>query len=405
MAYGIQPTGFVIKPYETIVEEMRAKIRTRWGEKVNLAPDSDLGQIIDGVAVKIAELWEVAEASYAARDPDSAEDAALDAVAAFTGTERDPATRTRVRANVNLDAGTYAAGSLVAHPDGDPTRRFYNVEAITNAGPTAATSVDQIFEAEQTGPVPVTAGTLTVMANAVSGWNSVINIADAYSVGKAIEGNESLRAKREAELAAQGSTNADAVRADLLRIENASGARLVRRVRVLQNDTDEVDADGLLPHSIEAIVYGPDATDAQIAAVIFSSKAGGANTNGTTSVNVTDDQGVVHVVKFTRPTTLAAYASVTIVTDADTYAGDDVVKASIAATDEGFGPGDALLWTRVIGAAYEHPTTDVEIAGVERVTSFGLATSGGGPFLQADITPTIRQVVTLDTANVTVVHA
>lgn len=405
MVYGIEPTGFVIKPYAVIVEEMRAKIRTRWGDKVNLAPDSDLGQIIDSVAVKLAELWEVAEASYAARDPDSAEDAALDAVAAFTGTERDPATRTRVRANVNVDPGTYAAGSLVAHPDGDPARRFYNVEAITNGGASAATLLDQIFEAEETGPIPVTGGTLTVMANAVSGWNSVINTLDAYSLGKNIEGNESLRAKREAELASQGSTNADAIRADLLRIEDASGARLVRRARVLQNDTDEIDGDGLLPHSIEAIVYGPDATDEQIAAVIFGSKAGGANTNGTTTVNVTDEQGVVHAIRFTRPTTLAAYASVTIAIDADTYAGDDAVKASLAATASGFGPGDALLWTRVIGAAYEHPDTDVEISGVERVTSFGLATSGGGPFTQTDITPTIRQVVTLDTSNIEVVHA
>jgi uncharacterized phage protein gp47/JayE len=165
--YGVTVTGFVRKPYEVIVEEMRSSIRAQWGTAVNLAPDSLLGQIIDTTALKIAEQWEVSEAGYAAADPDQAEGAALDAVAAITGTEREAATKTKVLASVNVDPGTYAIGALIAHISGNPAARFANTVEVVNAGASAATITGVAYEAETTGPTPALAGTLTVIASAV----------------------------------------------------------------------------------------------------------------------------------------------------------------------------------------------------------------------------------------------
>lgn len=389
--YGVQPTGFVRKTFEVLAAELRTSLRTLWGANVNLSPTSLLGQLIDTTAVKLAEEWEVSAAAYASMDPDQAEDAALDSVSAITGTTRDAATKTRVLADVNVDPGTYAIGELVAHVTGDPERRFSNLNAITNGTAGAVTYSDEDFEAEETGPVSCNAGTLEVMANAVSGWNSVTNNADAYSLGTAVETDASLRAKREEELGSQGSTNADAIRADLLRVEG------VLRCTVLQNDTDTTDANGLLPHSIEAIVYGPAATDADIAAEIFATKAGGANTNGTTTVVVTDAQGFTHEIKFTRPTTVRVYVEVDL-TVLDTYAGDDAIETAFAAADADFGPGDVLYWSKVICIPYGDEDTDY---GVESVDDFGLSLDGI-TFTQANITPTIRQVVSIDSADVTV---
>ncbi len=393
--YGVTSAGFVRKPFEVIAEEMRTKIRGAWGATVDLTPDSDFGQIIDTVAVKLAEAWEVTEAAYAAYDPDQAEDASLDAVMALTGGGGGGATKTRVLLDVNVDPGTYAIGDLVASVTGDPTRRFVNLVEVVNATLAAYTIAGVDFEAEDAGPLVANAGTVEVMASAVSGWNSVTNIADAYKLGSDVEKDAPARARREQELGSQGSANVVAIRAALLAFERDDKSKPILRVTVLENVGDTTDSDGLLPHTIEAIVHAPTATDDEIAEIIFRTTTGGIGTNGTTSVNVVDVQDKTHVIKFSRPTTLDAYATVTLEVDADTYAGDTAVAVSLASTDTDFGPGEKLLWTKIIGDAYG-------VTGVKRVVSFGLSTSGGGPFTQTDITPTARQVVSLDSANVTV---
>jgi hypothetical protein len=84
-----------------------------------------------------------------------------------------------------------------------------------------------------------------------AGWNNITNPLDAKR-GRAADTNETLRARREAELAAAGSGSVDGIRADLLRLEDEDGARVIDSCRVFDNDTDAFNADGLPPHSVEA---------------------------------------------------------------------------------------------------------------------------------------------------------
>lgn len=388
---GLTSTGFEAATLEEIKASIEEDERALISPTLNTSSASVVGQLNGIFASKLREAWELIQAVYNAYFDVSASGYALTLRAALTGTTRRAATYSTVTATVNVDPGTYAAGTLIASVQDSPTSRFVNTAAVVNGGGTAA-NVDALFTCESTGPVRANAGTLTVIAQAVSGWNSVTNADDA-TLGQEEESDAELRLRRIAELSAQGSTNADAIRADLLR--DVTG---VLSVKVLENDTNAIDANSVPPHSVECIVYGPvspSAADNQLVAdTIWSSKAAGTGTSGTTTKTVTDSQGIDHNVSFTRPTALPVYCEIDIDVD-DTYGGDTAVKEALVAAADGLEPGDPLYWSKVIGLVYAVP-------GVVLVTSFGLSTSGGGPFTQTNISPTVRQVVTFGTGDITV---
>ncbi len=391
---GLTSTGFEAKTLEQIKAEIEADERALISPTINTATASVVGQLNGIHATKLREVWEVLQAVYNAMFGDSASGYALTLRAAITGTEREPATPSTVVATVNVDPGTYAAGTLIASVDDNPAARFFNSDDVVNSGGVAA-NVEATFECETTGPVRANAGTLTVIAQAVAGWNSVTNVNDA-ELGAEEESDAALRLRREDELRAAGSTTAQAIRADVLQVDR------VESVSILENDTSTTDGDGVPGHTIEVIAYGPASPTADqnqaVAEQIFASKAAGIGTYGNTSRTVTDDQGVSHTVQFTRPTLVDVYVEVEIEVDADSYAGDTAVKEAIADAAASLAPGEVAR-ARIIAAAV------LDVAGVIDVVTFGMSTNPLGPFLDANITPTVRQIIDIDTSNVEVTVA
>jgi len=75
---------------------------------------------------------------------------------------------------VNVDAGTYPAGSLIAHVNGEPDDRFINTVAVVATS--AGENVDGVlFRSESGLTVEAPNNQLTQIAEAVSGWNSITN--------------------------------------------------------------------------------------------------------------------------------------------------------------------------------------------------------------------------------------
>lgn len=380
----LDSTGLDIRTQAEIQAQIEADERTEISDSLDLSTSAPLGQLNRLFARALRILEEGLEAVYAAIDPDSATGDALRRLSALTGTYQEPATATRVLADVDLDAGVYAIGALVIAPEGRPADRFSSVEAVTSPGGVVS---DVIFDAETTGPIVVAQDTLEI-ASPLAGFNSVTGNADGVT-GQAIETEAALRARRTQEVEAPGSSSAAGIVADITRNIPA-----VISASVTENDTDAT-VDSVPPHAIEVIVFGPESpTDAEndtVALQILASKAAGIGTYGNVSRTVADPEGVPKVVRFTRPVDVPVTVALTLVVNALTYAGDDAVTAKIVErAGQTFVPGLDASWSQVLAWAHEVP-------GVLRATTINL---GAGAF--TNIVITTRQIASIASGDVTI---
>lgn len=386
MTIAVTDAGLEIETQEEIGDGIRSRVRAAVGDSLALEADTPIGEVIESFSAVTASALEAFRTVYNGLDPAQATGSLLEGISAFTGTERADATESEVTATINVDAGTYAAGDLVAHVVGDPDARFANVEEVTNAGPGAA-DVDTLFRAETAGATRANAGTLTVIASPIAGWNSITNAEDA-DVGLDVESNPQLRTRRRVELPAQGSATAGAVAAAVLRLVPGVTAAVG-----FENDTD-VEVGGIPPHAIEILVSGAPSSDAEIAQVILEAKAGGIRAYGTTLETVNDSQGFAKVIGFTRPTevTLHIRCALEVLSG---FAGSTSFKAALVeAATAIYSLGMDVAPSKVTALADAIPL-------VFSVEDLELSTDGSS-WTSAKVTILPRQVAAFDTARVTV---
>ena len=75
--FGVTSTGFVRKRQDVILADIEARI-SAGNPGLDQGADTPIGQMNGAFSEVIAELWEVAEATYQSRDPNQAEDGELD---------------------------------------------------------------------------------------------------------------------------------------------------------------------------------------------------------------------------------------------------------------------------------------------------------------------------------------
>lgn len=386
--YGLTATGFLAKPAEVIKAEMdafqKANINSNW----DTSSGSVMGQWNGNQAESIAAAWEALAAAYDTRDPDNATNAALVSVAALTGTLKQGKTKATVTLTCNLDAGTYTAGQLIASKAGDPTARFVNTVAQeVTSGPA---NFEIPFEAETAGPLEAGIGTITVIAEPVTGWNSVNNAAAAVP-GEDIETDPDLRVRRVAELAAQGSSR---VAAMVVNVKTVAG---VVSASGLENKTNATDANGLPSHSFEILVWdnGGAADDDEIAQAIWDKTGSSIGSFGTSSGTAVDAAGNNHTVKFSRLTEKAVHVEIDLTKIAATYIGDAAVALAVETWAAGFFTQDQdVIESKIAGIASTQ-------TGVQDVTEVRLGFSAS-PTGTANLAIGIREIATIDDANVTI---
>lgn len=329
---GLESTGWVPKTVEELRGEAEDLIRAAQGDDVDVSAEGVYGPLIAALSTKLGELWELVGSVYNARVPAGASGAALEALCELApGIERRDATRGTVTLSVTLNAGVTLPTGSRASVSGEPSNAWVTTEDVTNSGGSPATA-SVAAEALDTGRTLANAGTITVIATPVTGWTAVTNAADA-TPGLEIETDAELRLRREQRLQRAGSSPIDAIAAE---VEEVDG---VTQCRAWENATDYTDALGRPPHSVEVMVLGGG--DEDIARAIWAAKAAGIQTHGTESpVTFTDTRGVSRTVTFSRPTDYDLYATIVVVSDPATYAGDSAVSAAFLAAMEGLGAGE-----------------------------------------------------------------
>jgi hypothetical protein len=388
--FGVVPEGWRSKTLRDILSEIEADQKAEISTTIDVSPQSPDGQRNGITSRQLALVWEAVGLIYEALDPDKAEDDLLVSICKLTGTVPHGATQSEVTCTCLLDVGTTLdAGVALAAVAGKPENVFTPKMSFT-APSTGSHSVK--FLSVNTGPVLANAGTLTVMQTSIPGWNGITNALDAKA-GLAADTNETLRSRREAELAKAGSASVKGVRADILAIE-VDGVRQVQSCNVLENVTEITDpVTGLLPHTIEAIVFDvPQLDNDLIAQTIFESAAGGIRKAGNLTGTATDEQGKTYSIAFSRPAEVAIWLEYDLDTSSS-YAGDAAFKAAIvAALNSRHGMGDDVLWwVCMLASAFP---------GVTNVVSLKLGTAPS-PTLSADIPISDRQLARFDTTRIT----
>ncbi len=396
--FGITAEGFSKKTLQDILTALGDKQRAAFGAGFDTSTSTAAGQFNGTAASELSELWELLEECFHGTDPDSAADYLLTALAGLTGTERRPAAPSRVPSpsqTFNLNAGaTIPIGSLVAR-SGRPDIVFKTIEEITNPGGSPA-DIPGALECIATGPIEAPAGSLTVIVNPASGWNSTTNLIDAIP-GRDVDSDIILRQRREAQLQLRGGSTVGGIEGDLLDVSAHAELVDMRSVRVLENTTDAT-VDGIPPHSFEAVVDDgdvPTIDDDLIAQVIWDSKPAGIATAGSSSGTALDGNEDPHTVNFSRVTLKPVYVDITVTTDGDfPVDGADQVELAIVTLGQTYQIDQDVIALALRASA-------LSVAGVldAPVFELGFAPSPSGT---TNLAISNRERATFSTLNVSV---
>lgn len=441
MSYGVTDDGWNPKTLEIIKGELEEEFRSIFGATINVSPQSRFGQIIGIMAEREAAMWELGEAIYNSATADGSTGVSLDNVAGLTGTVRAPATHSTGTVLAIGDVGTVLpVGRVVSVVSTE--ERFATTEAATLAAPpswsdgvayvigdyiesdgaiwicvvggtshvdgqplvavglsqTDGNGVSWDFraegeaialvpvEAEETGEVVAATHTLTQIETAVSGWTFVTNEADA-ELGTAVETDAALRLRREDEISAGGSSNADAIRAAILELDG------VVSCTVFVNDTNTTDGDGVPPHAIEVLVRGGD--DQEIWDTIWATKSAGIQAYGLEVGTAEDAEGVDHAVAYSQPisTTIWVIANLTIDADEFPSNGADLVEAAILSFAAAQKTGKNVVASSLVAQCFT-------VAGVlDAAVLIGVTNP---PVASTTIAISSRNLAVFDSARVTV---
>ncbi len=284
----VNESGFHYPDYETILEMLKSEYRNIYGADAYLEADSQDGQWVTIQALALFEMAQVAAAIYNSFSPSTATGDALTRNVKINGLRRKSATYSTVELRVIGQAGTtIAEGSQVKDKSGN--------KWLTTADVTIGTTGEALVEAraEELGAIVAAAGACSEIGTPTRGWQSVTNPAEAV-VGAAIETDSELRLRQSRSVAIPSLTIGEGILGSLYALEN------VKRVRLYENDTAETDANGLPPHSINAVVYGGDANE--IVQVLGKKKSIGCRAWGDVCVEIADRYENKNTFCFSRPT-------------------------------------------------------------------------------------------------------
>lgn len=113
--YGVTQEGFVVKRMDTILEELHTDLSEDFGFDTRLNPQSFLNVLITTFGSQIADMWEVAQNSYYAKYPATAEGINLDNAVQYSGIRRQKSKKTYYPIHCTGDDGTFVrSGAIIA---------------------------------------------------------------------------------------------------------------------------------------------------------------------------------------------------------------------------------------------------------------------------------------------------
>ncbi len=278
----------------------------------------------------------------------------------------------------------------------DNTKSRSNILTLSDNLTTSSVTTIAAFLTEDYGTITIPNGLVTEMESNVTGFEAVTNILDP-TYGRQTETDIELRQSYIAKSALRSNTMVESIVGELL--ENVDD--VVSAVGY-ENDTDETDENGLLPHSVEIIVEGGD--ENAIGLAILRRKAGGIGTNGSVTVDVEGLYGDHIPVRFNRPQYLYAWLKVELTGDASRIPSDyaKLTIDSIINDTLTLSAGEDLLTQTLHNGIYEN------VAGVTHIDIYTATetsesdTPSAGDYSDSNIEAEMRQRILVGDARIEV---
>ncbi|EGT5649332.1 baseplate J/gp47 family protein [Clostridium botulinum] len=283
----IDKTGLHMPTYIDVRDRLVEDARLIFGQDIYLGEDSQDYQWIATVSEKIYDAFQISQSVYNNRAPNTAIGTGLDSIVKINGIKRKAKDYSKCPVIISGVKNTTIKNGIVTDKGNIKWNLPYTV-TIPESGQIEVMAVCQI-----PGPIVANPGDITEIYNPTFGWNGVYNEVNA-ELGAYVEEDPKLR-KRQSQSTAQASSSI---------LEGTRGAvaqvNKVRRSKVYENDTNQINELGLPEHSITVVVEG--GKDEEIANAIFIHKGPGCFTNGDITIKVTDEKREVTPIRFFRPT-------------------------------------------------------------------------------------------------------
>jgi uncharacterized phage protein gp47/JayE len=269
------------------------------GEKPfqNAGDDAILQQIVAIFAEQTARVENTAKTAFDMRDPLTAVGVALSALVQLNAILRKPGSGSIIPVTLTGRPNTLIpAGSTVSDANG--TYRFaINDNVVIPAS--GSISVNAYCTAY--GPVNPEPGTVVVIDNPVSGWESVEN-GPTEAIGSVEETDAELRRRQQQSTNNTAYRHIEAIRAAVLNVPG------VTFCRAYQNSTLVTDERGIPGKDVGLVAVGGD--DAEIARAMFHEFGISQLGYGNTTVVFHDGQNIAYPISFSRPVEVPIWASI-----------------------------------------------------------------------------------------------
>lgn len=341
----ITSAGISAPTYDEIKQSLEESYQAIYGVDIYIAPDSQDGQKIALTAKAINDSNNAMRAMYNAFRPGGALGAGLSSASKLIGLKRKVGTFSTAVGNVVGVNGTTITAGVVTDTNGNKWNLPASV-TIPGAGFIAVT-----VTAQRAGALAQPAGSINGIATPTAGWQSFASTSDSVP-GQAVESDAALRRRQ---TTASGLPNLTPLGGMQAALEALTG---VTRVRIYENASDSVDANGVPARNIAVVIEGGDV--AEIAETIGQKKTPGAGTFGATTQAYIDPlTGIAYNINFK----VLAYQAVSVAITVQTLSGWSsavaaAIQQSVADYITALGIGVDVQYLRLMAPAYLSGSAD-----------------------------------------------
>ncbi|WP_341778588.1 baseplate J/gp47 family protein [Levilactobacillus sp. HBUAS70063] len=351
----IDDKGMTVPDSDELLNAMEERAKSEFGEDVHTDPNSWLGINLRLFAWFQSILYQDVDGAYHNAFIDDATGVSLDRLASNFGLHRNPAQQATVELSFEGTPGYTITAPMTYGTEDGINFDLYDDVVLEDDGTGVGRGTGWANAEEMGEASNVAAGLITVRVDDVEEVTAVTNV-NAASGGMSVESDTFLRARINYQISSQPGPTLYGMYTALY---NVTG---VKRVKIIENLTNEVDEQGNPPKSLHIYVLGGQ--QQSVGEAILDNIGAGIQTVGSLTVKAEDIGGHIHDVFFDTATQLHLLASIAIKTD-DTFDqlnGPANIKSGIESYVSSVDMGGTIIYTKLFQAIYN-------VAGVTSATA------------------------------------